>query len=125
MVGEVLAHLGDHLARDGVGLAARGIRVPAETHFAPGEHDTALDVIRWFDLEGLGAEIMVHLRVEAPVVDWCDPDAVEEAGGESSANAVGRFHPRSRVRPGQTAEIAVAVENLHFFDFDTREAIWD
>jgi len=29
------------------------------------------------------------------------------------------------VRAGQRAEIAVAVENLHFFDFENRIAIWD
>ncbi|MFP5488871.1 MAG: ABC transporter ATP-binding protein [Acidimicrobiia bacterium] len=75
-------------------------------------------------LEALGSEIMVHFRVDAARVDSGDPDAVEESSGEGSANAVGRFHPRSTVRPGQTAEIAVAAENLHFFDFDTREAIW-
>jgi len=39
-----------------VGLAARGIRVPEATQFVPGEHDTALDHIRWFDLEGLRGE---------------------------------------------------------------------
>jgi hypothetical protein len=29
------------------------------------------------------------------------------------------------VRMGQTAQIAVATENAHFFDHDTRLAIWD
>lgn len=38
------------------GLAERGIEVPAATLFVPGEHDTALDHIRWFDLEGLAPE---------------------------------------------------------------------
>ena len=76
-------------------------------------------------LEALGAEIMVHFRIDANTVDSGDPDAVEEAGGEGSANAVGRFNPRSKVRPGDTAQLAVATENLHFFDVDTREAIWD
>ena len=76
-------------------------------------------------LEALGSEIMVHFRIDAPTVDSGDPDAVEEAGGDSSSNAVGRFNPRSMVRPGQTAEIAVTNENLHFFDFETREAIWE
>jgi multiple sugar transport system ATP-binding protein len=75
-------------------------------------------------LEALGSEIMVHFRLDAARVDSGDPDAVEEAGGDN-ANAVGRFSPRSRVRAGDTAPIAVATENLHFFDFDTREAIWD
>jgi uncharacterized protein YbcC (UPF0753/DUF2309 family) len=38
------------------GLAARGIRIPEATVFQPGEHDTALDVLRWFDLESLAPE---------------------------------------------------------------------
>jgi multiple sugar transport system ATP-binding protein len=76
-------------------------------------------------LEALGSEIMVHLRLNASTVDSGDPDAVEETGGEGSANAVGRFNPRSQVRPGQTADVAVASENLHFFDIETRDAIWD
>ncbi|MEZ5297498.1 MAG: sn-glycerol-3-phosphate ABC transporter ATP-binding protein UgpC [Ilumatobacteraceae bacterium] len=74
-------------------------------------------------LEALGSEIMVHFGIDAPTVDSGDPDAVDEAGG--GANAVGRFNPRSRVKPGDTATIAVTTENLHFFDHDTREAIWD
>ena len=75
-------------------------------------------------LEALGSEIMVHFRVDAPTVDSGDPDAVEEAGGEGAANAVGRFHPRSKAKMGQTAQIAVATENAHFFDLATRQAIW-
>ncbi len=35
------------------GLAARGIAIPDTTRFVPGEHDTALDDIRWFDLDAL------------------------------------------------------------------------
>jgi multiple sugar transport system ATP-binding protein len=76
-------------------------------------------------LEALGSEIMVHFRLDATTVDSGDPDAVAEAGGEGTANAVGRFNPRSRVRPGETAPISVATENLHFFDTTTRRAIWD
>ena len=75
-------------------------------------------------LESLGSEIMVHFRLDATRVDSGDPDAVEEAGGENASNAVGRFNPRSTVKMGQTAQIAVAVENAHFFDIDTRQAIW-
>jgi multiple sugar transport system ATP-binding protein len=76
-------------------------------------------------LEALGSEIMVHFRLDATTVDSGDPDAVEEAGGDASANAVGRFSPRSQVRMGETAQISVAIENAHFFDHDTRLAIWD
>ena len=76
-------------------------------------------------LEALGSEIMVHFRLDATTVDSGDPDAQEPQGGSSAANAVGRFHPRSRVKSGDSAEIAIAIENLHFFDKDTRLAIWD
>jgi multiple sugar transport system ATP-binding protein len=69
--------------------------------------------------EALGSEIMVHFELDAPTVDSGDPDAVEETG----ADAVGRFNPRSRVRMGEIVEIAVATENLHFFDPNTRLTI--
>jgi multiple sugar transport system ATP-binding protein len=69
--------------------------------------------------EALGSEIMVHFELDAPTVDSGDPDAVEETG----ADAVGRFNPRSRVRMGEVIEIAVATENLHFFDPETRLTI--
>ena len=74
--------------------------------------------------ESLGSEIMVHFRLDAPTVDSGDPDAIEEKTGLDVANAVGRFHPRSRVRIGDPIEVAVSSENLHFFDDRTREAIW-
>jgi multiple sugar transport system ATP-binding protein len=73
-------------------------------------------------IEALGSELMVHFQVDAETVDSGDPDAVEEAG--VSANTVGRFHPRSRVKIGETIEIAVSTENMHFFDKDTNLAIW-
>lgn len=38
------------------GLAARGIAIPDETHFMPGEHDTSLDQVRWFDVEKLPSQ---------------------------------------------------------------------
>lgn len=76
-------------------------------------------------LEALGSEIMVHFRLDANTVDSGDPDAVEEQGGENASNAVGRFNPRSTVRMGETAQIAVAIDNAHFFDADTHQAIWD
>jgi hypothetical protein len=41
----------------------------------------------------------------------------------SAANAVGRFSPRTRARIGESIDIAVAIENVHFFDAVTRKAI--
>jgi len=75
-------------------------------------------------VESLGSELMVHFRLDAITVDSGDPDAVEDGGGDAAANAVGRFNPRASVRMGATAQISVATENVHFFDCDTRKAIW-
>jgi len=74
-------------------------------------------------LEALGSEIMAHFRIDAPTVDSGDPDAVEEKTGTDSSNAVGRFNPRSTARMGQTVEIAISTENMHFFDPDSRQSI--
>ena len=38
--------------------------------------------------------------------------------------AVGRFDPRSKVTIGDAIEIAVNTGNLHFFDPQSRTAIW-
>jgi multiple sugar transport system ATP-binding protein len=73
-------------------------------------------------IESLGSEIMAHFRIDAPRVDSGDPDAVDEKVGDTS-NAVGRFSPRSRARTGDTIEIAIATENMHFFDPATRQSI--
>ncbi|HEX2783151.1 MAG TPA: sn-glycerol-3-phosphate ABC transporter ATP-binding protein UgpC [Ilumatobacteraceae bacterium] len=76
-------------------------------------------------LESLGSEIMVHFALDATRVESGDPDGAHESVATGATNAVGRFHPRSRVRVGETIDVAVAVENLHFFDHETHRAIWD
>ena len=73
-------------------------------------------------IEALGSELMVHFNLDARTVDSGDPDAVEES--EASSNAVGRFSPRSRVRMRESVTVAVATENMHFFDQSTRQSIW-
>jgi multiple sugar transport system ATP-binding protein len=74
-------------------------------------------------VEALGSEIMAHFRIDAKTVDSGDPDAIEDRAGADTANAVGRFSPRSRARIGDTIEIAISTENLHFFDIDTRQSL--
>jgi multiple sugar transport system ATP-binding protein len=74
-------------------------------------------------IEALGSEIMVHFDIDSRVIDSGDPDAVEDT--EAVTNAVGRFHPRSRVRMGEPMRAVVTTENIHFFDMSSREAIWD
>ncbi len=73
-------------------------------------------------IEALGADILVHFNLDAPSVDSGDPDA-EEVGAGEIRPSVGRFNPRSRVRVRDEIDIAVQVERLKFFDFDTRLAI--
>jgi multiple sugar transport system ATP-binding protein len=74
-------------------------------------------------VEALGSELMVHFSIDARLVDSGDPDAPEVSEVEGVANAVARFSPRSRVNVDDEIEIAVAVENLHFFDAKSHEAI--
>lgn len=71
--------------------------------------------------ESLGSEIVVHFLLDAVRVDPGNPDAADDV---SNASAVARFDPRSTCRAGQEIDIAVAVENLHYFDIDDHSAIW-
>ncbi|MBX5237832.1 ABC transporter ATP-binding protein [Rhizobium sp. NLR22b] len=73
-------------------------------------------------VEALGSESMVHLNIDAPWVDAGDPDAIVDIGDEKAA--VARFSPKSTVRAGDIARIAVDAEELHFFDPGTRTSIW-
>jgi multiple sugar transport system ATP-binding protein len=86
--------------------------------------------------EALGSEIMVHFRIDArPATTEETRELAEDAGatgiehgeiaGGSGATLVGRFGARSRVRAGETAEVAVDTRALHFFDPQTGEGIYD
>ncbi len=86
--------------------------------------------------EALGAELIVYVNTDAkPAVTEDvkelarDAGAVEPAaaaiGDSEGAAIVGRFGARSKARPGQTAEIAVEVDGLHFFDPSTGLGIYD
>jgi len=84
--------------------------------------------------EALGAEIMVHFTMDAKQAVTDDVrELAADAGddrlrrGEEQAHAalVGRFGARSRVRPGETVEVAVDSRALHFFDPETGLGIYD
>ncbi|RYB94190.1 sn-glycerol-3-phosphate ABC transporter ATP-binding protein UgpC [Nocardioides oleivorans] len=82
--------------------------------------------------EALGSEIVVHFPVDAPRVVTEDTKALEEDAGTedipttTAGNTwVASFSPRSRVRPGDTVQIALDAERLHYFDPDTGLAIRD
>jgi multiple sugar transport system ATP-binding protein len=76
-------------------------------------------------VEALGSELMVHLAIDAKTVNSGDPDAPQELVGEGISNAVARFHARSRVALDEEVEVVVSSENIHFFDAQTHEAIWN
>jgi multiple sugar transport system ATP-binding protein len=88
--------------------------------------------------EALGSEIMVHFAVEASQAateemrelakDVGDERVVaqlEEEGGPPTAAFVGRFGARSRVKIGDTVDVAVDSRALHFFDPETGLGIYD
>ncbi|CAN5773614.1 ABC transporter ATP-binding protein [soil metagenome] len=74
--------------------------------------------------EALGAETLMHFRIQAPPVESGDPDAIDElGGGGGSTRATARFSPRTRAREGETIQVNVDTNALHFFDCDTHLAI--
>ena len=83
--------------------------------------------------EALGSEIMVHLGVDAPVASTVEvAELAEDAGVPTPAGGtpdratriVGRFSPRSRVKPGDETQVAVDTQALHFFDPETGLGIY-
>jgi multiple sugar transport system ATP-binding protein len=85
--------------------------------------------------EALGSELMVHFKIDAPaamteevkeLAEDAGTTAEELAGGDERHSViVGRFGPDSKVREGETAEIAVDTRALHFFDTETGTAIYE
>jgi multiple sugar transport system ATP-binding protein len=85
--------------------------------------------------EALGSELMVHFRIDArPAVTEEVKELAEDAGAtaeelgggdQGQTVMVGRFAPDSKVREGETAEVAVDTRALHFFDTETGTAIYE
>jgi multiple sugar transport system ATP-binding protein len=135
----------DQLARNRSGLAEHvggkvmlGIR-PEDFEDASLEpdtpHDRRIKVI--CDLtEPLGAEVLIYFSIEATGIvssavtaDAAEGDADIYLGGGDDENGAGltrlvaRVSPRTRIRVGSEAELAVDTSRLYFFDPETREAI--
>jgi multiple sugar transport system ATP-binding protein len=82
--------------------------------------------------EALGSEIMAHFTIDAPPAltedvrelaqDIGDERAVAEA--KEHTTMVGRFGARSKVKEGETADVAVDTRALHFFDPETGLGIY-
>ena len=87
--------------------------------------------------EALGSDVVVHFGIDAPHAITDDvrelaadvgAEALEKVqqsaeGGRSTVLA--RLNPRSRVGKGDTIELVVDVQRLHFFDPDTGKGIYD
>jgi multiple sugar transport system ATP-binding protein len=87
--------------------------------------------------EALGSELMVHFTVEGtrPALTEDVKELARDAGATgdapgletkgSGALLVGRFSARATVEEGKLVEVAVDTRNLHFFDVDTSEGIYE
>ena len=80
--------------------------------------------------EPLGAEMLVHFSVSAPVVVAGTGSDTDPALGASPPGAeegrsrlIARVDPRSRITEGSEVELAVDTTRLYFFDPESREAI--
>ena len=123
--------LKDHAGQDlVVGMRPEHLTDPDPGNGA--EHLTARVELR----EALGSELLLHLRTNiSPAVTEAtkvvaadvDEEAVAELHRQASAGEamiVARFDPRSNARVGDTVEVAVDTERLHFFDPESGDAIW-
>jgi multiple sugar transport system ATP-binding protein len=85
--------------------------------------------------EALGAEILVHLCVEARNAVTDDERSLLAAGDDAAVEqlerkaqedrgaVIARFEPSSRARIGDAIEIAIDVDRIHLFDPETGLAI--
>ncbi|MEJ0097711.1 MAG: sn-glycerol-3-phosphate ABC transporter ATP-binding protein UgpC [Bauldia sp.] len=116
----------------GVGLRPEHLEDAA---FASGAAQTARIRGLVVHAEPLGSEVVAHVELAAsPVVademievvrdvDSSMVQRLETDARRQRAILVGRFDSASRVKAGETVEIAVDVGRLHFFDIDTGHAI--
>jgi multiple sugar transport system ATP-binding protein len=85
--------------------------------------------------EPLGSEIVAHFEVDAPPAltedvrelarDVGQESKVQVADPESGKTTmVGRFGPRSRVKNGDTIDVAVDTNGVHLFDIESGEGIY-
>jgi multiple sugar transport system ATP-binding protein len=82
-------------------------------------------------VEALGAEILVHFRMDAPLVTL-DDTSVSDEGDQilvsdqtALSECVARIEPRHSVKAGDRFTFNVASSRLEFFDLGTGLAIWE
>ena len=83
--------------------------------------------------EALGADVVVHLKIDAPEVLTDDTkELADDLGIETMPNAatgestfLARLNPRTQARTDGLVDLVVDVTRLHFFDADSGLAIYD
>ena len=78
-------------------------------------------------IEALGYEVIAYFEMDAkPIISQEALELTEDQmadAAQDSTRVHARFHPTTSVQPDDTIEVAVSVENAHFFDLDTGLAI--
>jgi multiple sugar transport system ATP-binding protein len=115
-----------------VGIRPEDLDDPA-LNPAPGPGTTMVADVEL--VEALGNELQVHFLVDATKARSEVTQAAsetEELGdlpdlqmGEAKADGVARISPRSDFRAGSRVTFVVRTEQIHFFDADSGQAIWD
>jgi multiple sugar transport system ATP-binding protein len=87
--------------------------------------------------ETVGSEAFIHFTLDAPPVVTEETrelaadtgaemlERLEEEAAEQKTPFVARAHARSSAREGERLELAVDTRELHFFDPESRDAIYD
>jgi len=105
-----------------------GIR-PEDLPAANGDHPGAVLTGDVHLVEALGAELLIHFRVDAPVVQLEDSSVTKDGDYLVLGNAaveeecVARIEPRHDVRAGDRFSFSVSDDRLEFFDPETGLAI--
>jgi multiple sugar transport system ATP-binding protein len=86
-------------------------------------------------IEALGNELQVHFLIDAPKAESRETKAASETeelaglaafqGGAAKSVGVARVLPRSELKAGSRATLAVDTDHLHFFDPTSGSAIWN
>ena len=69
-----------------------------------------------------GAEILAHVSLDAPTVDW-RPAGLDEADATTGAAVVARLSPRSDAAPERSLGLAVDPAGLRLFDPESGAAL--
>ena len=119
--------LEDYLGRNvAVGLRPKDLEDAAVVTEHPVDQRIRASVLH---TEALGFEIIAYFDIDAkPVIskEALELSDEEISAAESSETRVhARFNPTTAVRAGETIDVAVTVENAHFFDLESGLAIRD